>query len=153
MCRNRKKRKGFTLIEILIVVTIIGILSLIAVPLFLGQRTKAIQAEAKGNLESLRLLEEQFYAENGIYTTSRGTCAKNNDGNVALIQIDMPGFRPGSNLNFSYCTSRNVAINPANITGALIAQTPCCTARAFGNSGTPAEGSEFRIDCNNITNF
>lgn len=60
-------RKGFTLIELLIVVAIIGILASIAIPMYVGQTTKATRTEAFTNLQNLRLLLEQQFADTGSY--------------------------------------------------------------------------------------
>ncbi len=64
---KQRKTGGFTLIELLIVIAILGILAAIAIPTYMGQKKKAVYAEAATNLQSIRLLEEQFYAENGRY--------------------------------------------------------------------------------------
>ncbi|MBI5195222.1 MAG: prepilin-type N-terminal cleavage/methylation domain-containing protein [Nitrospirae bacterium] len=138
-------KKGFTLTELIIVVAIIGILAAIAVPSYLGQQKRAARAEAYTNLESLRLLEEQFMAENSAYTASVGTCSAGND-NITAIQALLPGFQPGSGLNFSYCIEQNIVL-------AGTAQTPCFRASAFGNSGTRVSGDTFRIDCTNNKNY
>jgi prepilin-type N-terminal cleavage/methylation domain-containing protein len=61
-------RRGFTLIELLITVAIIGILAVIAVPAYIGQQKNAARTEAFTNLQNLRLLEEQFMAEQGRYS-------------------------------------------------------------------------------------
>ena len=74
-------KKGVTLIELLIVVAIMGILAMIAVPAYIGQQKSAARTEAYSNLQNLRLLEEQFFAENARYTVNLGTCAANNPGN------------------------------------------------------------------------
>ncbi|NWF51817.1 MAG: prepilin-type N-terminal cleavage/methylation domain-containing protein [Nitrospirae bacterium] len=139
------KGKGFSLIELIIVITIIGILAAIAIPAYVGQQKRAARTEAYTNLETLRLLEEQFFAESATYTASLGACAADND-NIALIQAVLPGFRPGTGMNFSYCIEQNIDLNGN-------AQTPCFRASAFGNTGTRVEGDTFRIDCNNNRNF
>jgi type IV pilus assembly protein PilA len=66
----KKSNKGFTLIELMIVVAIIGILAAIAIPNFLNYQCKAKQAEAKSQLGAMANLQEAFYAENDYYTDS-----------------------------------------------------------------------------------
>jgi prepilin-type N-terminal cleavage/methylation domain-containing protein len=139
-------KKGITLIELIIVVAIIAILAMIGVPAYIGQQKRAVRTEAFTNLETLRLLEEQFFAENGQYTGNLGTCGKDNPGNIATIQTVLPGFKPGSSLSFSYCIEQNIDLNGNTL-------NPCFRASAFGNSGTRVDGDVFRIDCNNNKNF
>jgi len=67
MLRYLKDQKGFTLIELMIVVAIIGILSAIAIPNFMTFRMKAKTSEAKSNLGSIRTCEESYRAENDVY--------------------------------------------------------------------------------------
>ena len=67
MLRNLKNQKGFTLIELMIVVAIIGILAAIAIPNFMTFRLKAKTSEAKSNLGSIRTCEEAYKAENDVY--------------------------------------------------------------------------------------
>ena len=67
MFRQLKGHKGFTLIELMIVVAIIGILAAIAIPNFLTYQLKSRQAEAKTNLQAIKTSEVAFQAERGCY--------------------------------------------------------------------------------------
>jgi len=65
-------KKGFTLIELMIVVAIIGILAAIAIPNFMNYQCKAKQAEAKSNLGNIKTMQEAYRAEYDTYSTSQG---------------------------------------------------------------------------------
>jgi type IV pilus assembly protein PilA len=64
-----RDRKGFTLIELMIVVAIIGILAAIAIPNFLKFQAKSKQSEAKTNLKAIYTAETGYYGENNTYNT------------------------------------------------------------------------------------
>jgi len=59
---------GFTLIELLVVIIIIGILLAIAVPSYLGMKSRAENAAAKANVRSAVPAVEAYYSDNGYYT-------------------------------------------------------------------------------------
>ncbi|MBS1705886.1 MAG: prepilin-type N-terminal cleavage/methylation domain-containing protein [Armatimonadetes bacterium] len=64
MKRPRNTKKGFTLVEIMIVVLIIGILLAIAVPNFVRARERARAKTCVGNLKQLDSAKEQWAMEN-----------------------------------------------------------------------------------------
>src|SRR5437588_3228550 len=72
MFKQLKGQKGFTLIELMIVVAIIGILAAIAIPNFLQYQMKSRQSEAKTNLQAIRTSEIAFQAERGCYIGAAG---------------------------------------------------------------------------------
>ena len=67
MFKALRKQEGFTLIELMIVVAIIGILAAIAIPNFLQYQMKSRQSEAKTNLQAIKTSEVSFQAERGCY--------------------------------------------------------------------------------------
>ena len=63
-------KKGFTLLELIIVVIIIGILVSMALPKFISVAEKARAAEGKGMIGSLRNAQLRYYAQNSKYTAA-----------------------------------------------------------------------------------
>ncbi len=64
-----KKAKGFTMIELLIVVAIIGILAAIAIPQFSAYRQRAYNVSAQSDISNLKTLMEATFADNKTYTS------------------------------------------------------------------------------------
>ena len=89
MFNKLKKQKGFSLVELMVVVAIIGILSALAVPRFRTFQAKAKQAEAKNNLKHIYTLQMSYYGEHEVYaefdTVGRdGQCAKYNENPIGF---------------------------------------------------------------------
>lgn len=67
MARRRDRPGGFTLVELMIVVAIIGVIAALAIPSFLRLHLRSKTAEAKTNLASIRTAEEGHFAEHSAY--------------------------------------------------------------------------------------
>ncbi|PIZ62506.1 MAG: hypothetical protein COY19_11250 [Candidatus Marinimicrobia bacterium CG_4_10_14_0_2_um_filter_48_9] len=66
---KRQNQKGFSLVELMIVLVIIGILAAVGVPIYSANVTKAKMSEADATLGTIRTSLRVYYAENGVYPT------------------------------------------------------------------------------------
>jgi type IV pilus assembly protein PilA len=105
---RKSNKKGFTLIELMIVVAIIGILAAIAIPNFLRFQLKSKTSEGKVNLAAIRTAEEAYLAEFGSYVPAAATPgtpgANNKEAFVGggLTDFDQLGWGPEGQVFFTY---------------------------------------------------
>jgi len=64
---SKRDKRGFTLIELMIVIAIIGILAAIAIPQFTSYRERAFVASMKADCNAVRIAEEAYFADNAEY--------------------------------------------------------------------------------------
>ena len=72
-CRHAKRRAavpGFTLIELMIVVAVIGVLAFIVLPSYQDSVRKARRTDARGALTTVAQLMERYYTQNNTYATA-----------------------------------------------------------------------------------
>ena len=67
---DNRQDKGFTLIELLVVIIIIGILAAIAIPIFLHQRQKAVDASEKSDIRTVATNMETAFTDSQTYPAS-----------------------------------------------------------------------------------
>ena len=117
MLKAIRSNKGFSLVELMIVVAIIGILASVAIPNFQRFQRKARQSEAKNLLSAYYTSEKSFAAEYNQYA-----------GNFYYS-----GFKPDGSLGYRVQTKLNTTSSPGtlmNLPAATItAENPCVTTQ------------------------
>ncbi len=114
-----QNKKGFTLIELMIVVAIIGILAAIAIPNFIRYQLKAKTAEAKTNLKAIGTSQEAYRAEMDGYVSVAATPANGTPSKVVWTIVpplnpargggagsfEDIGFRPSGDVYYTYASA------------------------------------------------
>ncbi len=114
--------RGFTLIELMVVMTILGILVSIAVPQYSKYRTHAYDTQAKMDLRGVAIAEEAYYVDSSAYLSCANESCHSLPGIAALskgvtltINSTETGFvgtsthRKGSGKIFTWDTSKGGA--------------------------------------------
>lgn len=161
---SRKSQRGFTLIELMIVVAIIGILAAVAIPAFMNYMSKGKASEAKLNTGTISRMLKAYHTENGSFpdpavatangtvgaaavanTPSNRTYANTDWGNAAANPLDSPwlmiGFTMEGSSYYQYVwttvsTTAPVVTLTGNPDGDAAINT--WTVTGANNSGAPA---------------
>jgi len=88
MVRKNETRKGFTLVELAVVIVIIGVLAAFGVPRFLKSVERSKAAEAFQYLSALRAAEERYISKEGTYTATQSS--------LDISQVDPKYFDVGT---------------------------------------------------------
>ncbi|MHB8174838.1 MAG: type IV pilin protein [Nitrospirota bacterium] len=142
-------KKGFTLIELMIVVAIIGILAAIAIPNFLKYQAKSKQTEAKVNLGAIGTSAEAFRAENDTYVEPANP--SQTLGTSTVAGVNSIGWAPQGKTRYAYSYGKpgTVATTASGTSGELlydatdaaVAQSTDVANAFAGNSSFQAEAA------------
>ena len=155
-----RRNEGFTLIELMIVVAIIGILAAIAIPNFLKFQCKSKQSEAKTNLAGLFTAEKSFFGEYNSYGSDLVSVNWIPDGSplyIYGISATFPAVVPGiPSWNSGYNNTMNASVygNPArysssktkDLAGAALAIGDLPSTNLNGQSFTAGASGDIDTD-------
>jgi type IV pilus assembly protein PilA len=113
----KNKNKGFTLVEIMIVVVIIGLLASMAIPAFQKVRTNSQDKAVLNNARQLSAASDQYYLENGVSTVLIGALLGPTSYIKALNsvanEVYPTGFSQGTTITIgSVAGSRTITYSP-----------------------------------------
>ncbi|MBL4607775.1 MAG: type IV pilin protein [Pseudomonadales bacterium] len=111
-----QKQKGFTLIEVMIVVSIIGILASIALPSYQNSVSKARRTDAMSALQGLAQAMERHYMTAGAYTAAAAGAADTGAPTIFSTKSPIDGSQTFYNLTISVATPTTYTLtaDPAN---------------------------------------
>lgn len=121
LTRRAPSAHGFSLIELLLVLALIGILSGIAIPAYLGQRRRArVIGDAQANAQALAMALESRRAENGLYAASGTAWAWTASGGAPTASAGAPLFTAKGTSKMNY----NVAVTNGGVGYTLTVTDP-----------------------------
>lgn len=135
---TRRGARGFTLIELMITVAIIGILAGIAYPAYTDSVRKGRRAEGRAALSNLLQQQERYLTQTGCYMTFTTPGATGNNGtNCVSTSAAIPFQTKSSTGNPAYLLSADVCTNASGAMG----RNECVQLSAVPQSSDPAAGT------------
>jgi prepilin-type N-terminal cleavage/methylation domain-containing protein len=130
--RRSNRKGGFTMIEVMIAVAIIGVLASVAIPAFQNYQNRSRRAEAFANLGAIAKLEKSYYSEYGSYVSVGVSEPAGVPSSTKLlwdpaadVAFGVVGFHPDGAVYYTYAVNVDLGQCP---------RQDCFTASAYGDA-------------------
>ncbi len=158
MLLKLREQKGFTLIELMVVVAIIAILAAIAIPQYRKFQLRAKTSEAKSNIGAIRAVEEGWAAEHDYYYAAGPTPTSIPGSSPATwpsgTNFDKLGFKPAGKVYYRYAVqAQSSTFNDDNVptlsggTSTITAHDNSVDIAILAEGDLDGDGSGSRYGC------
>jgi prepilin-type N-terminal cleavage/methylation domain-containing protein len=133
-----KGRSGFTMVELMVVVLIVGILAAVAVPLMSGRIDASKWSEAKAGMGTIASALRAYAAEKGSFSSA-----------PTLTQIGITN----NDLDGTYFSHEAYAITSASASSGQVSFVITCTAASSTRGGKPSTPPSMTLTCNEANGY
>lgn len=128
----KENRKGFTLIELIIVVTIVGILAIVALPKYFANIERAKKSEAVATMSSIREAIMGYYAANGAFPDASTWPITVNISGEEVLKVVQP---ISANFTYDFTPTTTVSATSKGATTLCSYTMNVATANVIGTDG------------------
>jgi len=119
----KRIQQGFTLIELMIVVAIIGILAAVAIPAYQDYTKRAQVSEGLGLADGAKTAVVEFYTSKGVWPTNNTSAGLASSASIKGNAVTSVGVAAGGVLTVTYNTkvasNQTIILTPTNATGSV----------------------------------